>query len=220
MIGWAVVVPVKDARLGKSRLAGHLSDETRIALVRAMAGDTIAAAAAAPGVRLVVVVTGDAEVARTAHALAGARVDVVLEPSVRGLNAAVLAGVDRVRELDARLGTGALLGDLPALRPDDLGAALAAASEHARAFVADAEGTGTTLLVVRPGIGLDPAFGPGSAHAHAARGHVRLDVDAGSSLRHDVDVLADLDAIEALGAGPRTRAALAASRVAVRGRRD
>ncbi|HEX5334162.1 MAG TPA: 2-phospho-L-lactate guanylyltransferase [Cellulomonas sp.] len=205
---WTLVVPVKDARLGKTRLARHLDDPGRMALVRAMAADTLAAAGATEQVDRLVVVTGDPEVARLAPATVGALVDVVAEEHPRGLDAAVRAGLARARALDPGNGVGVLLGDLPALRPDDLAAALDAAGAHARSFVPDADGTGTTLLLARPGATVDPCFGPGSARAHADRGHVRLDMPQGSTVRRDVDVRADLRAVRLLGPGPRTRAVL------------
>jgi len=205
---WTLVVPVKDARLGKTRLAEHLDDPGRIALVRAMAADTLAAAGATAKVDRLVVVTGDPEVARLAPATVGARVDVVAETSPRGLDAAVRTGLDRARALDPGNGVGVLLGDLPALRPDDLAAALDAAAAHVRSFVPDADGTGTTLLLALPGVTVDPCFGPGSARAHADRGHVQLDVPVGSTVRRDVDVREDLRAVRLLGPGPRTREVL------------
>lgn len=63
---WVVVVPVKDATAGKSRLSDALDDRSRMALARAMALDTIAAAAACAAVGVVVVVTSDEVVARDA----------------------------------------------------------------------------------------------------------------------------------------------------------
>jgi 2-phospho-L-lactate guanylyltransferase len=205
---WTLVVPVKDARLGKTRLAEHLDGPARIALVRAMAADTLAAAAATAQVDRLVVVTGDPEVARVARDTRGAVVDVLVETSPQGLDAAIRAGLARARSLDEDHGLGVLLGDLPALRPTDLGAVLEAAAAHPRSFVADADGTGTTLLLARPGSTVEPCFGPGSAQAHAERGHVALDVALDSSVRRDVDVRDDVRAVSLLGPGPRTRAVL------------
>jgi 2-phospho-L-lactate guanylyltransferase len=99
----------------------------------------------------------------------------------------------------------ALVGDLPALRPEELADALTAAAGHPRAFVPDAEGAGTTLLAVRPGVSLAPAFGAGSAARHGS-GAVAL--DAGPGLRRDVDTAADLQAAADVGLGPATAAVL------------
>ncbi|KQY44811.1 hypothetical protein ASD18_13870 [Cellulomonas sp. Root137] len=200
-VRWVVVVPVKPAADGKTRLAGVLSASARERLVRAMALDTIAAAVATPGVVRVVVVTGDVPL----RTLLAGTVSLVDEPG-SGLNGAVRAGIERAAGAD--VGIAVLLGDLPALRPDELADALSMASAHERAFVADADGTGTTVLAALPGVVLDPQFGSGSAAAHELAGHVRLAVVATSSVRRDVDVPDDLTEVQRLGVGPATRAVL------------
>ncbi|WP_421733201.1 2-phospho-L-lactate guanylyltransferase [Cellulomonas sp.] len=200
---WVVVIPVKLGAEGKTRLADALSPGARERLVRAMAVDTVAAACAAPSVHRVVVVTAD-PVLRT---LLATSTDLVDDPG-GGLNAALRAGVERARELAPDAGAAILLGDLPALRPDDLADALDMAAGHDRAVVADAEGSGTTLLAALPGVTLDPQFGAGSSSAHERAGHVRLDVAATSTVRQDVDVPADLVSVEGLGVGPATHEVL------------
>jgi 2-phospho-L-lactate guanylyltransferase len=102
----------------------------------------------------------------------------------------------------------ALCGDLPALRPMDLEAALVAVAEVAAAFVADAAGTGTTLYSAAAGFA--PRYGLDSAALHAAAGAVPVPGEL-VSLRHDVDTLADLRAAVPLGLGPRST--LAAGRL-------
>lgn len=197
--GWTVIVPVKPSAIGKSRLAGVGVD--REALARAIALDTIEAAAA---VAAVVVVTDDAGVAEAAQAMAGVR--VVPEGATRGLNAAIATGAALVRVDGPR---AALLGDLPALRPADLSAALEAAASVDRAVVADAEGTGSTLVTARAGVSWETAFGADSFARHLARGCVALEIPEASTLRRDVDTVAQLAAAAALGVGPRTAALLA-----------
>ncbi len=192
MTGWWVVVPVKDARHGKSRLAGVLADDDRARFVRAMALDTLAAAGAATLVDGVVLVTPDQVLASWAQRGGAVVVD---EPHGGGLDAAVLAGASRARALAPGCAVAALLGDLPGLDPADLDAALLLAAAHRRAHVPDAAGTGTTLLTASPGSDLRPVFGTGSSDRHVAAGHVRLDVPADSTLRHDVDDPADLDTL-------------------------
>lgn len=204
---WTVVVPVKDARRGKTRLSAVLRPDLRAELVRAMALDTVEAAVGCDRVARVLLVTEDAAVAAEARRLE--RVAVVREPLQPGrrsrLDAAVLAGAAAART-DGPVPVAVLLGDVPGLRPVDLAAALGAADAVDRGVVADAPGTGTTLLTVGPGVGLEPRFGSGSAAAHRALGHVPLDVPTSSSLRRDVDVPADLRAAVALPLGRRTAA--------------
>lgn len=212
---WTLVVPLKAAPAGKSRLAGWIEPGDRLALARAMMADTVAAAAAARGVDEIVVVTDDPAMAGAARRAAGesspqVSVTVIGEPDPGGLNPAISAGIERAREDRPGHGVAVLLGDLPALRAADLAGALERAARHRLGAVADAAGTGTTVLTALPGVPVDPAFGADSARLHLARGHVFLAVATPSGLTRDVDVPADLDAVLALGVGPHTARALRA----------
>jgi 2-phospho-L-lactate/phosphoenolpyruvate guanylyltransferase len=196
---WSVVVPAKRLAVAKTRLR-PATDGLAVAhvdLVLALLADTVAAAVACPAVAEVVVVTDDPAAAELVQGL-GAR--TVADAPDRGLNPALEHGAGSV----TGPAVAALSSDLPALRPAELAAALASAADHARAFVADAHGTGTTLLTA-VGAALDPRFGPGSAGAHRASGATPLTGDWPGLLR-DVDTDADLRAALALGAGPRTKA--------------
>lgn len=199
--GWTVVIPVKGST-GKSRLA----HPDRAELATAIALDTIDAVCRAEHVAEVVVVTADGELALRVLSDAGAAprplVRVVPDRGA-GLNAAISAGLAAA---DATRSRAALLGDLPALEPADLDAALTLAATRERTFVPDAEGTGTTLICALPGVPLEPAFGRDSAARHAAAGFVQLDVPATSTLRRDVDTADQLRAAAQLGLGRRTAA--------------
>ena len=197
---WRVVVPVKGGPDAKSRLRAP-DGVDRLVLARALALDTIAAAAEAVGPERVVVVTSDAEVA-AAVAQLGARTEP--DPG-GGLNAAIQAGLDAV---PSQRPAAVLLGDVPALRAADLYAALTAGDDVERWFVPDAEGTGTVLLGAREAALLKPRFGSGSAAGHEAGGHVRLDL-ALDRLRRDVDDEASLGEALRLGVGPNTASLLA-----------
>ena len=201
-----LVVPVKRLAAAKRRLrspAGDPAGHARLAL--ALTLDTVAAARAAQLVRTVVVVTADRTVAAT---LSASGIEVVDDPLV-GLNAAYDRGALHLRRRDPHAAVGALQADLPALRPTELDAAVGVAlTTGARAFTADAEGTGTTFLLATAGVELDPRFGGGSAARHLASGAVPLD-GVWPSLRRDVDTPADLAAAVQLGVGAHTRAALA-----------
>ncbi|GAA3433104.1 2-phospho-L-lactate guanylyltransferase [Kutzneria kofuensis] len=194
-----LVVPVKRLDRAKSRLVGAadggIGDRAAHAdLVVALALDTITAAANADGVGDVVVVTSDAMLTAVLRT-EGIRCVPEAEP---GLNEAYRHGASLLGRH-----VGALQADLPALRSADLSAAVATADGR-RAFVADRQGTGTTLLIGAPGEPLDPRFGVGSAEAHRASGAIELTEDW-PSLRCDVDTEADLAIAAGLGLGPRTR---------------
>jgi 2-phospho-L-lactate/phosphoenolpyruvate guanylyltransferase len=200
---WVVVVPVKLTALGKSRLGDVVAD--RAALALAIALDTIEAAAAASLVAEVIVVTDDREVMTGIKRMR--RVRAVPEGTEPGLNAAIATGARAAGDDTAR---AALLGDLPALHPGDLDAALAAAATVERGLVTDAEGTGSTLVTARAGAVWTSAFGENSAERHRLLGCTVLVVPADSTLRRDVDTTEQLAAASALGLGPRTAAALPA----------
>jgi 2-phospho-L-lactate guanylyltransferase len=197
---WSIVVPAKRLAVAKTRLrplTEALPGAAHDALVLALLADTVAAALACPAVAEVVVVTDDRAAAEVVRTL-GART-VADEPD-RGLNAALEHG--------ARHASGpavaALSSDLPALRAPELARALQAAAAAPRCFVADAHGTGTTLLTAR-GTPLLPRFGTLSAQAHREGGALLLTGDWPGLVR-DVDTAADLADALALGAGPRTAA--------------
>jgi 2-phospho-L-lactate guanylyltransferase len=200
--GWTIIVPVKPAAVGKSRLADVGTD--REALARAIALDTITAAAAATRVARVLVVTDDAGIRA---ALRRARhVEVVPEGDTRGLDAAIALGAAAAGRSAAR---AALLGDLPALRAADLDVALELAASVERGLVPDAETTGSTLVTARAGAVWVSAFGDDSAGRHRLLGCTDLAVERESTLRRDVDTAAQLTQAVALGVGPHTSAVLA-----------
>jgi 2-phospho-L-lactate guanylyltransferase len=201
---WIVVIPVKGTADAKSRFGDDLPDRGTLAL--AIALDTATAALAADSVVGVIVVTS----AAVATAFDELDALVVVEHEPAGLAAAIASGIELASELGAPgRGTAVLLGDLPALTPTELDAALALAATHDRAMVPDAEGTGTALVTAADGATHATAFGPGSAAAHAAAGYAPLELPDDSGLRNDVDTLEQLTAL-GTRLGPRTAEALSA----------
>lgn len=210
-VDWRLVVPVKGGPGAKSRLHPP-HGVSRVALASAIAHDCLVAACAGMPRGEVVVVTPDAGTAGLAEELGA----VVVPDPGEGLNAAVARGVAVARAhpdggeagSSGRVrGVAVLLGDLPALRPDDLVTALAAAQAHPRAVVPDAEGTGTVLLTALAAQALVPAFGPGSAARHESSGHTRLELPL-PRLRTDVDDDRSLADAITLGVGRATRVCL------------
>ena len=182
---WVVVIPVKGTSGSKSRFG----DGDHSALALAIALDTVEAALATAGVTGVLVVTSE-EASATFDETEAL---VLIEDEPAGLTAAIALGVETATEMSAPgRGIAVLLGDLPALLPEELAGALKAAAEFDNAMVADAEGTGTTLVTAADGAAHSPAFGAGSAALHLAAGYVALDIPATSGLRNDVDTLASL----------------------------
>ncbi|WP_100812745.1 MULTISPECIES: 2-phospho-L-lactate guanylyltransferase [unclassified Microbacterium] len=200
-VGWTVIIPVKPTALGKSRLGPDAAG--RHGLAAAVALDTVHAAYAARNVREVIVVTDDPHLSEELGGISG--ISVLREDGPRGVDGAIAYGA---RTLDRAVARAALLGDLPALRPQDLDRALTLAEAHDRAVVPDAEGTGSTLVTARGGIDLVTSFGVGSLDRHAAAGCRVLNVARGSTLRRDVDTAAHLETARTLGLGERTAALL------------
>ncbi|GAA3806481.1 2-phospho-L-lactate guanylyltransferase [Nocardioides panacisoli] len=203
--GFAAIVPVKSPSVGKSRLTG-LSVDRRL-LAAAFAADTVAACLATPGVLRVLAVTEDDDVARGLEALGA---EVCPDGPVPGLNPALRHGASVARERWPSLTPVALLADLPALRPEDLGAALAAVADReagGTSYVIDADGSGTTLYTA-PYDDFAPRFGVDSAAAHAEAGAWPVPGEL-PSLRRDVDDADGLQAALTLGVGASTTAVLA-----------
>jgi 2-phospho-L-lactate guanylyltransferase len=199
---WTVVIPVKPSARGKSRL--DVPGVVRVELARAIALDTIEAAASCASVGQVVVVTDDGGLVMQAFDIPGLR--FVSDEKAEGLDAAIALGAETAEGMPR----AALLGDVPALRPEDLAAALDAAAAVDRGVVADAEGTGSTLVTARAGVTWASSFGEGSFARHVSLGCVPLSIPDASTLRRDVDTAGQLAAAEQLGLGRRTAALLGA----------
>ena len=199
----ALVIAVKRLTAAKTRLAPIFSAPTREAVVVAMLVDTITAAAV---VAPVTVVTPDDQAAAAAREL-GAQ--VIIDPTPAGhpdpLNNAIGVAERQLREDVPNIVV--LQGDLPALRADELTAALTAARAHPRSFVGDRHGTGTSALFAL-GVPLDPTFGPDSATRHRRSGAVEL-TGAWPGLRCDIDTPEDLEAAQSLGVGAATARTIA-----------
>jgi 2-phospho-L-lactate guanylyltransferase len=202
-VRFAVLVPVKAPSQGKSRLVG-LPDERRTALATAFARDTVAAALAAGRVAEVMVVTDDA----TFAARAAADGCATLPDGVTGdLNASLVQAALEAGRRWPSYAVAAVCADLPALRAEDLDAALAQMPTDGTGFVADARGEGTTTYAAASASLFDPRFGPGSRDAHVGAGAVEILGDL-ASLRQDVDDVGDLGRAMVLGVGAHTADAM------------
>jgi 2-phospho-L-lactate guanylyltransferase len=207
----AALVPVKRLHAAKSRLRPGFAPAVLEQLTLAMLEDVLGALCAAPELTSVLVVTEDervADAARRAGAEALVRVDEGLNPSLdAGAASLGLAGSDALL---------VVLGDVPGIAPEDvrsLTEALAALGPRG-VVLAPARDGGTAALLRRPHDVIASAFGPQSAARHQRLARERgapLCALALPGLAIDLDRPEDLDAFVAgPGAGPRTRALLAA----------
>ncbi len=159
----AVLVPIKAFHEAKGRLDHALSPAERSALARSMAARVLEAAAPLP----VAVVCDDNDVADWARARGAL---VVWEPG-RGLNGAVEAGVDHLRDGGVTHVTVSH-ADLPrASRIAAVGAA------PGITLVPDRYGNGTNVIALPTDIGFHFSYGPGSFARHRAEaGRIGLPV--------------------------------------------
>jgi 2-phospho-L-lactate guanylyltransferase len=198
MHAYVALVPVKPPALGKSRLVGFPDSERR-ALAAAFALDTVAACLASASIDEVLVATDDAAFAVELNALGAVTIP---DGVAMDLNGTLRQCAAEARRRWPGLVPVALTADLPSVRGADLDEALAEVEPDEAAYVADADGVGTTLYTA-PHETFDPRFGPGSAFAHDATGARPIGAPL-PRLRRDVDDAADLDAALELGVGPRT----------------
>ena len=197
---WTLILPVKPGPTAKSRL--EVPGVDRTALAQAIALDTLEQVMASHRVARVLLVGGFPALAETWPA---APIEVVADPGA-GLAAAIDAGLSVAGEGVPR---AVLLGDLPGLQPHELDATLRLADSAARAFVPDAEGTGTVIATVRAGMPFEPRFGEGSAARHRAAGFIELHLPERLGLRQDVDTVEQLRRLALTDRlGPRTSALL------------
>jgi 2-phospho-L-lactate guanylyltransferase len=200
-----LVIAVKRLTAAKTRLAPVFSAATRESVVLAMMIDTISAASAVPALCAITVVTPDDGAADAARQL-GAR--VLVDPTPDGhhnpLNNAIAAAEAAMRDETPNI--VALQGDLPALQPQELVEAIAAARVYPRSFVGDRHGTGTSALFAF-GVPLDPRFGANSAQQHRHSGAIEL-TGAWPGLRCDIDTPDDLLVARRLGVGTATTKAI------------
>nr|MBA2535653.1 2-phospho-L-lactate guanylyltransferase [Rubrobacter sp.] len=158
--GVSAVVPVKDLRETKSRLAPILDPGARAGLTLYMMGRVVAAVREA-GIEDVCVVSPDAIVLDEAQR----RGATPLVQESRGLNPALEEGRRRALDLGAQI----LLifpADLPLLDPGDVRAVLQAADGPSVVISPDGVRSGTNTLLIRPPDALPFAFGPESFEAH------------------------------------------------------
>jgi len=184
----AVLVPVKAFHEAKRRLDHALTPPARAELARAMADRVLDAAGPLP----VAVVCDDNDVADWARRRGAL---VVWEPG-RGLNGAVEAGVDHLRDAGVQHVTVSH-ADLPrASRLADVGTA------DGITLVPDRYGNGTNVIALPVDTGFRFSYGPGSFARHCAEAD-RLGLPCRvldlPDLAWDIDEPGDVVPVTALG---------------------
>lgn len=203
---WTAIVPVKDFRAAKSRL--RAAEVPSDLLARAFLEDLLGVLSTSSTITEVLVATHDAAVEDVAAAAGATTVDDRAHP---GINAAAAHAASLRRP---GTGVAVFVSDLPCLTGSAVAQVLDLACAHRTSFVADADGTGTSVWLSPEGAGLPSHFGSASRQAHIAAGAVDLvqaHPDAAPlllSARLDVDTAPALERAVAHGVGPRSAALL------------
>lgn len=191
----ALLLPVKDLRNAKQRLAGVLTPEQRFSLARAMFADTVRAARHARRANKVFMVTNYAPAMEVAREN---RWEILREEQ----QISESVSVDAASRLCEECGVTAVLRlplDLPLVTSDDIDQILAIEC-HAPAvvIVPSRDGTGTNAIMRTPPTLFPSHFGNGSFTKHcgeAQRRGARIFERRNTHLEMDVDDEADLRAL-------------------------
>jgi 2-phospho-L-lactate/phosphoenolpyruvate guanylyltransferase len=191
----ALLLPIKDLRHAKQRLAGLLTPEERCGLAQAMLADTLRAVR---GVRLaekIFVVTNYEPAIRAAKENGW---EILREES----QVSESASVDWASRICAERKVAGLLRlpiDLPLMRASDIDDLLAVdCAAPAAVVVPSRDGTGTNAILRMPPALFPSHFGEGSFAKHSAeaeRAGARLIIRRNARLEMDVDDEADLRAL-------------------------
>ena len=205
------ILPLKDLRQAKSRLAGVLPARARRRLAAGMAEDALAALNGAAAVDTVLLVSDDPNAAALARKH-GAAVLSEAQLGCRGLNPAMAAAVAHLE------GNGPILimhGDLPLAKAGDIDAFLEDfRAQDADVLIApDRAGDGSNLMVFRAGAAPAFRYGPGSCAAHMESARQR---GLRCALHHNPRLAFDVDTPEDLRLLRKSRMHYAAPRTAPR----
>lgn len=191
----ALLLPIKDHRNAKQRLAGVLSPEERLALAREMMDDVLTAVRGVRRAARIFVVTNYEPAMRIAES---AGWDVLAEDE----QVSESASVDAASRQCAAQGVTALLRlplDLPLVQAADIDELLALDFVvPAVVMVPSRDGTGTNALLRTPPTLFPSQFGEGSFakhHALAQAAGVQILIQRNPRLEMDVDDADDLAAL-------------------------
>lgn len=190
-----LLLPVKDLRNAKQRLAGLLTPEERFQLARAMLADTVRAIQGVRAADKIFVITNYEPMAQTAKENGW---EILHEERQVSESDSVDAGSRTCEEC----GVTSLLRvplDLPLVRAADIDELLAAPCEMpGMIIVPSRDGTGTNALLRTPPTLFPSRFGSGSFAKHLAEAErvgARVTVRRNVRLEMDVDDEADLRAL-------------------------
>jgi 2-phospho-L-lactate/phosphoenolpyruvate guanylyltransferase len=212
---WAVV-PVKDIKDAKQRLASVLVPHERAALFRAMLHDVLSALSAAKGLAGIVLVTRDPEAIELARQYGAS---VLLERANQGQTAAVSAGAQALAQQGVA-GMIAVPADVPLISASDVEQLLDAHGCAPAVTITPArDRLGSNAVICSPPPLLPLAFGANSFYPHvesARHQGVEPRVVDSAPFALDIDRPADLQVFIELASATRAQRYLQQSGIAAR----
>ena len=194
----AILIPVKEFREAKKRLAPHFSSADRAALAEAMCDDFFNVVAATHCADRVFVISKEAAALSRARRLGW-------ETIVESSQTSESDSVDVASRYCAERGVEALLRlpiDLPLVEPHDIEAVFEQLdAAPSMVIVPSSDGTGTNALLRSPAVLFPSRFGPNSLPRHLAEAMecgTRTHIYRNPRLELDIDELEDLQRVSNL----------------------
>ena len=161
---WAIL-PVKEMAGAKQRLAPLLSPEERVGLMKVMLRDVLTALSAAPGLAGIAVVTLDP----WAQALAQEHGARIITEGAREGHTGTVTSAAAVLQAEGVASILTLPGDIPAAKPMEIEALIAAASAAPAFIIAPAhDEQGSNAILMSPPNAVRLRFGEDSYFPHLA----------------------------------------------------
>ena len=210
---WAVV-PLKNIRQAKQRLAPLLTPDERSQLMLAMISDVLTALTRTPGLAGILLVSRAPEAAELAQQYG---CELYAEAAGADLSESVQAAGGYLTANRDASGTIIVPGDVPLITPSDVTSILA---EHRRiTLVPDSEGDGTNCIVSSPPNLIRYRFDGHSFNPHTQAAYgigITPHIVRNEAFAIDVDMPRDLLRVLERAAPSRTRTCLETSGIATR----
>ena len=198
---WAIV-PVKPLRLGKSRLAGVLSEEERTLLNYSMLSKTLQVLRQVPDIDTTLVISRDPAALSLARAF---KARTVQEDGTPELNTAIRRATIVAQAYSVK-SVLVIPADLPLISSADICTFLSNQGHPPEIIIApDRREDGTNALFISPPGLIEYSYGPGSFHRHlhqAESFNIKHTICRLSSFGLDLDLPEDLEILKLMENSP------------------